>query len=201
MICGNCQQLHDSVRQVRECYGLADEPATQKQKDYAHGLYRQRDPQGTVLDGLAKADAEKYINDCTKRSIQPVIEGLKEAPYRKEEKQEAAELTDGIYVSDASGTVYKFYYTQNGVLAAKELRVLAGAVWENGWLVNPAEKQWIYRGAAYRYAKGTHRLSKEEAAKFGKLYGFCMVCGRTLTDADSIAAGIGPVCAGKEGWA
>lgn len=37
----------------------------------------------------------------------------------------------------------------------------------------------------------------EEAKKFGALYGICCVCGRTLTDENSIEAGIGPVCASK----
>ena len=35
---------------------------------------------------------------------------------------------------------------------------------------------------------------------YGRELGRCGVCGRTLTDADSIAAGIGPVCAGRVGW-
>lgn len=41
---------------------------------------------------------------------------------------------------------------------------------------------------------------KAAAIKHGRLTGACSVCGRTLTDADSIAAGIGPICATKFGW-
>jgi hypothetical protein len=40
-------------------------------------------------------------------------------------------------------------------------------------------------------------LTLEIAKSLGHLYGRCMVCGRTLTDEGSIAAGIGPICAGK----
>jgi hypothetical protein len=42
-------------------------------------------------------------------------------------------------------------------------------------------------------------LADPKAAQiaYGKLTGSCGVCGRILEDADSIAAGIGPVCAGK----
>lgn len=36
--------------------------------------------------------------------------------------------------------------------------------------------------------------------RYGHELGSCGVCGRTLTDPESIAAGIGPVCAGKSGW-
>jgi hypothetical protein len=35
------------------------------------------------------------------------------------------------------------------------------------------------------------------AQKYGKLAGRCCSCNRDLTDPASIAAGIGPICAGK----
>lgn len=38
-----------------------------------------------------------------------------------------------------------------------------------------------------------HIRDKEEKAAFG----WCRVCGRLLTDPTSVAAGIGPVCAGR----
>lgn len=42
-----------------------------------------------------------------------------------------------------------------------------------------------------------HKLSLEEAKEFGALYGTCCVCGRTLTNEESIEAGIGPICGGR----
>ncbi len=38
------------------------------------------------------------------------------------------------------------------------------------------------------------------AKAFGKAWGKCCVCSRTLTNDESIAGGIGPVCASKFGW-
>jgi hypothetical protein len=38
------------------------------------------------------------------------------------------------------------------------------------------------------------------AIAYGKRYGKCSVCARTLTDEASIARGIGPVCAANFGW-
>ncbi len=56
------------------------------------------------------------------------------------------------------------------------------------------EGGWVYEaGLVGRLDEGM-RLSVEDAAVFGKLYGVCAVCGRTLTDETSIEAGIGPVC-------
>jgi len=39
-----------------------------------------------------------------------------------------------------------------------------------------------------------------EAIKHGKLTGSCAICSRKLTDAESTARGIGPVCAKRFGW-
>lgn len=38
------------------------------------------------------------------------------------------------------------------------------------------------------------------AVNYGKVTGRCAVCSRLLTDPASIAAGIGPICAGNFGW-
>ena len=40
----------------------------------------------------------------------------------------------------------------------------------------------------------------EAAIKYGRLTGNCACCGRTLTDKNSVAAGIGPICAEKFGF-
>jgi len=38
------------------------------------------------------------------------------------------------------------------------------------------------------------------AIAYGKMNGACAICNRTLTDAESVARGIGPVCAENFGW-
>ena len=40
-------------------------------------------------------------------------------------------------------------------------------------------------------------LSMDDMVAYGRLFGLCCVCGRSLDDAKSIEAGIGPVCAKK----
>jgi len=52
------------------------------------------------------------------------------------------------------------------------------------------------RGAIFKIEL-SWRMTIEEAKQFGALYGTCCVCARTLTKEESIAAGIGPVCATK----
>lgn len=41
---------------------------------------------------------------------------------------------------------------------------------------------------------------KAAAVAYGKAFGRCSVCNRGLTDAESVAAGIGPICAAKYGF-
>lgn len=70
---------------------------------------------------------------------------------------------------------------------------------------NPYAKLLNPETGKFNFAPGlitevrTHgtRLSLDRAKELGKLYGVCIRCGRTLTDEESITAGIGPICAGK----
>lgn len=41
---------------------------------------------------------------------------------------------------------------------------------------------------------------KEAAQAYGRRYGSCAVCGRELSQKDSVDLGIGPICAGRMGW-
>lgn len=59
---------------------------------------------------------------------------------------------------------------------------------------------WEYvRGVVYDLGE-EHKVSPEQAAKFGELYGRCIRCGRVLTAEESIERAMGPVCSGKMGW-
>lgn len=59
---------------------------------------------------------------------------------------------------------------------------------------------WEFEPGLMSKIRPSHILTEEQAAEFGKLYGWCCICGRRLTNEESIARGIGPVCAGKQGW-
>lgn len=60
----------------------------------------------------------------------------------------------------------------------------------------------VWDGHSFRYQPGALRLAAipmtlDEAAAFGKETGRCCCCARKLTNPESIAAGIGPICAGR----
>ncbi|QXO13701.1 hypothetical protein SEA_DUMPTRUCK_46 [Gordonia phage DumpTruck] len=125
---------------------------------------------------------------------------------------------DGIYLvlekyRDVLNAEYiKVQYNREGSrMYAKQLRELfppelklepnpknAISLWaaQNG-VDKPVE--WHYTTGLLRNM-GKHMVEKlgiEDAAQFGDLYGICMRCGAFLTNEESIARGMGPVCAGK----
>lgn len=59
------------------------------------------------------------------------------------------------------------------------------------------EQRFEYEpGAIYRLTE-KDRMTVDEARDWGRVTGVCCWCGITLTDPKSVAAGIGPVCAGR----
>jgi hypothetical protein len=53
---------------------------------------------------------------------------------------------------------------------------------------------WDYAGGMVFELKVSELISPEVAAQMGRSVGYCVICGRFLTDAESVAKGIGPVC-------
>lgn len=71
-----------------------------------------------------------------------------------------------------------------------------------------SDRRAAYRwnGRRWDYARGyvfqltaDELLSIEDVRAFGLRTGMCAICGRTLTDPESVQKGIGPVCEGKYG--
>lgn len=57
--------------------------------------------------------------------------------------------------------------------------------------------EYFANAPRYVSANWGRKLTVADATWFGKLYGRCMICGRTLENEESIANGIGPICAEK----
>lgn len=98
---------------------------------------------------------------------------------------------DGIYRTD-DGTIYKVQHakTGSGRLYAKRLHLTPHPD-------GTTSGTFHYAAGTIHTLRDDQRLTATEAAAFGALYGVCVACGRDLTDENSIAAGIGPICARK----
>jgi hypothetical protein len=115
------------------------------------------------------------------------------------------ELEDGMYKGPQPNEhIYKVYRTQKQIQVAKRLMVhepdCGGC--NNDDPCDPpymATAEFKYEGKApLKFLKPDMRLSMKDALEFGKIYGQCVVCGRTLTNELSIHLGIGPICGNRE---
>lgn len=99
----------------------------------------------------------------------------------------ATDVEAGVYTNGT--TTYRVYLGQNSgqMLAAKVVE-------------HDGQAEFVYAGKAARFVTGAFRkLTIEEAAKFGKATGTCIVCARRLDVPESVDRGIGPVCFAKMG--
>lgn len=55
--------------------------------------------------------------------------------------------------------------------------------------------RFVYAAGVVRALTPDHRMSEAQARALGHEFGICCVCGAELTDPESVARGIGPVCA------
>lgn len=98
----------------------------------------------------------------------------------------AAPLPEGYYVKGAD--VYKVRVSKSGNPYAT---ILTTVYTESG----AAKGKWEYVPGAIGTLTADDAITVEQAAEYGHLHGFCAICGKTLTDPDSVKRGIGPVCA------
>lgn len=115
----------------------------------------------------------------TKASASSMIDKLMALPSKTQAKAKV-NVEAGIYTLDNS--IYKVQ------VSPTTGRSYAKVFTDDGWVYST--------GAINKMHKATP-LTLEEAKAYGKLYGVCVVCSRTLTDEESIANGIGPICAQK----
>jgi hypothetical protein len=73
-------------------------------------------------------------------------------------------------------------------------RIKAGSNWAK--VLQPNGK-FEYVGAVNWKVRECDRISMERAIELSVLTSSCCICGRTLTNPDSVAAGIGPICSGR----
>lgn len=200
--CGNCKDQHESVQAVKDCYATRDaytalatsisNPPSDAQRELIAKLLDEKDLSALKampnLEKIDKREATQFISwliaqPRKQATVTAVTVASSDMPASPGALPVPA-VTEGMYRMD--GKVYKVQAAVHGSgnLYAK---VLAG-------------QSFQYERGAIMRLRPEHRMTLADAAEFGRLYGQCCVCGRTLTDEVSIANGIGPVCAGKGWW-
>jgi hypothetical protein len=131
----------------------------------------------------------KYMH-LSDRQVEVLLDAKARDAQREEERKARTatveKLTDGMY-KDPDGVIYKVQRALNG----------SGHLYAKRLVIGEGSGTFEYERGAISRLRLEWRMTVEEAAAFGRLYGWCCVCGRPLTDEQSIERGIGPVCAGR----
>lgn len=180
-------------------------PATPRQLENVvrEGARRQVAGSGAarVAEIVRKATANEPVSFDDASFALDVLFASKFAP-RDRQQATKAPAEEGFYARTENGkrVFYKVQIAHHGSGRAYAKRL---EVWEdaqrdaNGRVVEAADVSWeLARGVVHELT-ADQKLSLEEAAAFGQLYGVCCCCAAILTDEKSIAAGIGPICATK----
>jgi len=169
-------------------------PATDKQLNFILTLAGER------FEGDALDDFFTFANsgDVKKGAASALIKGLLETP-------KLAKAAPVVRATQPATTLVAGRYAVeiDGVLGFFKIDVPESGKWVGYTFVKQmaSDDEYPVKGAR----KGAVLAAVEEDPKaasirYGAELGRCGVCNRTLTDAASREAGIGPVCAQNAGW-
>lgn len=209
--CGHCQGRHETVAQVRQCQAFRSHAATPQ---------RQAEESSAAWDFLNQ-QAQAHIDDVKAKRAYAEREAAQERQaYQGKMEREARRTStavldipvkvtkDGMYRTK-DGRIFKVQFNRaqgdGRRLYAKQLFIaLKGGVevaridLDGLHKDDFVEMEFRYAGIApLKFLAASDRMSLEDAAKFGRLYGRCVRCGRELTLEESIERAMGRTCASK----
>lgn len=199
--CGNCTEGHETVADVRRCHGVEQPtpwPASEKQIAYVVGLQKERDlPDEYVVVG---EDALKRLD---RAEVSSLINELKVLPYKDPKGKGAA--TTNPHTGIPAGH-YALFNEEQGKWLFFEV-TQGKARWDGYTFIkrligSPGDYQKVAMAPALRMEtlSWIAKDAQKAATDYGLQSGRCGLCRSPLTDPESLARGIGPVCAKKHGW-
>lgn len=181
--CGNCKNVHGSADAVRNCYRNSDWMKGQTPKVASAGI-----GSGVPITKWAKHNQRSAASPVVTLVSQEEARAIMAPP---------AKLPAGCYAledPDHDGTV-RFYDVSYGK---------PGGRWEGYTFVThhvgPAEYPVRNRESRNAILSRISKNPAEAMARYGHAIGKCGKCGLRLTNDESRARGIGPICADKLGW-
>lgn len=166
---------------------LAAPVATERQQRYVRDLL--------VSAGKLTPELDAMIPTLSRASISRWIEKARTLPRETTRERILSDVPEGRYAifNEAAGAI-RFYHVNKPTEGR-----WAGYVFVN---VQAGDEQHSIRNRESRDAILAAIAADPKAASlaYGRELGHCGVCGRTLTNPESIDAGIGPICAGRMGW-
>lgn len=166
-------------------------PASDKQLAFIAKLTAEGRTATVPFDG-SKASASRYI-EALLASPRPQAQPAATAASSTAAAPAAATPTEvGMYRKGED--IYRVKESEAGRLYAMKLTAISGQRLRDA---DEAVVRWtfVYERGAIHQLTAADKLTLEEAKAWGIRTGTCCVCARLLTDAKSVLAGIGPVCA------
>jgi len=208
------EEILKSVEAIKRLAAEAVSPPTPKQLEETLEQLRKawRDlPDNIESQRLTQQQASAEISRIKQsRESDRLRERQLKSQERLEALRKAPELPDGVYRDPKSSKIYKVKKAVHGsglkvahqLIIEEEVSVIDNSNrYEHDVIkIKKPVGRFKYVGLASKHVTLNWKLSLEEAKKWGVLYGVCCNCGRTLTKEESIQAGIGPICAGKDIW-
>ncbi len=171
-------------------------PATDKQVAYARALLADRAVDADFIvrfmqrveDGtLTKDEASQTIKYALARPKAEV------AAQASAAAPQPVPVEPGIYERD--GRIFQVKQSKRTgnryALVLTEKHTGVRRLTERGEVI---AAEYVYAPGAVKNIKPEHRLTVARAEELSVVFGSCIRCGRTLKAAESVAAGIGPVC-------
>lgn len=164
--------------------------ATEKQLAFIARLLEEGRSATIFFDGT-KAGASRYIEAllASPRRATPAPAAQVATPATP---AVARPTSVGMYRQGED--IYRVKESETGNLYAMKLTAISGQRLRDS---DEAVVRWtfVYERGAIHQLTAADKLTLEEAKQWGIRTGTCCVCARLLTDAKSVLAGIGPVCA------
>lgn len=145
----------------------------------------------TGEDRVARVTRELEAQELDRRDASLLIDELKVAPF---DRESTVAVVPGVYRHN--GTIYVVRKNRaNDRLHARRLVEIGGRRLTEADTV--VQIEFEYDRDALLTLRPRDQMTLEEARPFIIRYGRCIACGAVLSDAKSVARGIGPVCIGK----
>jgi hypothetical protein len=175
--CGKCKGTHESVTEVRACYGAHVAVTTQAQARQDSQAYRK-----ATTPTTAQHNGNRFATVNTLRTL--VRDEIHETFPQHDSVRVAVALA-----GETDVRFFKIDVPRTGKYAGFVfIKEQAGS---ELWPVKGLDRQ-----VAILTALRADEIM-EWVEMYGRELGYCALCGRELTDAESRERGIGPVCLGK----
>lgn len=204
--CGHCKSYHPSVDDVRKCrLTPEDKPPSTRTMSYLEDLIAQRPDCGLFAnDYTTQQQASAMITTLLgipRAHVAPAAPSTLTATATATTTPSAwirhTDITSGVpkgrYCIDIDGT-QKFYRWEKK----------RSGRYKNQWYLDQQASDRFFRVANPEWERIFKVIIMQDIDKsrrrYGKLLGYCGVCGRTLTNEVSRAYGIGPECRSRFGF-